>query len=70
MAKQAHETIERWMPTTLSELRDALNEMMTEAGCEGHDADTVYLDVRDFTLSKQTLTDGSVVLNVTVRENK
>ena len=34
------------------------------------DLDVVYVDVRDLALERQTLTDGSTVLNVVVRENK
>lgn len=64
------ETIDRWMPTNVEELRDALTEMMNVAREDGADAETVYVDVRDLTLVRETLTDGSVVFNVTVRENK
>lgn len=63
-------TVERWMPTTLAELRDALSEMLDMAASEGGDAETIYLDVRDFALVRETLTDGSVVYNITVRDNK
>jgi vacuolar-type H+-ATPase subunit E/Vma4 len=67
----AQQVMDRWMPTTVDELRDALGEMMEQAMCEGCEGDhTVYLDVRDLALVKQTLTDGSVVFNVVVRENK
>ncbi|WP_039571421.1 hypothetical protein [Sphingopyxis fribergensis] len=67
----ANETLERWMPSNLAELRDAVQEMVRGAfeGGEG-DLEAIYVDVRDLALVKQTLTDGSTVLNVVVRENK
>lgn len=65
------ETIERWMPSNLAELRDAVQEMVRAAYDAGEgDLDVVYVDVRDLALERQTLTDGSTVLNVVVRENK
>jgi hypothetical protein len=66
----AKETVDLWMPSNVEELRDALTEMMTVAREEGADADTVYVDVRDLTLLRETLTDGSVVFNIVVRENR
>lgn len=67
MSKQV---VDRWMPTTVAELRDALDEMMREAREEGADSETVYVCVRDLALVRETLTDGSVAFNVVVRENK
>lgn len=64
------QVVDRWMPSTLAELRDALGEIMAQANEGGGDADTVYVDVRDLALVRQTLTDGSVVFNVVVRENR
>lgn len=69
MTKQV---MERWMPSTVAELNEALSEMMSmvsESG-EGGDLDTVYVDVRDLALVKETLTDGSVAFNIVVRENR
>lgn len=67
------QTLEKWMPTTLAELRDAVNEITLWAADElgsRMDAETVYVDVRDFVLVRETLTDGSKVLNLRVRENR
>lgn len=66
----AKEVVDRWMPTTVAELRDALTEMMSAASAEGGDAETVYVDVRDLALVRETLTDGSVAFDVVVRENR
>lgn len=67
MSKQV---IDRWMPTSVAELRDALDEMMQSAREEGGDSETVYVCVRDLALVRETLTDGSVAFNVVVRENR
>lgn len=67
----AKEVLERWMPSNLAELRDVLLEL--DLCCtmrEAPDPTTVYVDLRDLALVKETLTDGSVVFNVVVRENK
>lgn len=62
------EVLERWMPSTLAELREALDEMVSQSYENGHaDLETVYVDMRDIVLVKETLSDGSAVLNVTVR---
>lgn len=67
----AKETVERWMPSNLAELREALDEMVHLLRCDGEgDDEVVYVDVRDLALAKETLRDGSVVFNVVVRENK
>jgi hypothetical protein len=73
----AMKVMDRWMPSTVAELRDALSEMMglamTEAGAEGQDMPdpgVVYVDVREFALVRETLTDGSFAFNVVVRENR
>lgn len=63
--------LEKWMPSTLQELSDAVDEMKRMAYEYGHgDHDTVYVCVRDFTLTETTLSDGSKVLDLKVRENK
>lgn len=63
--------MERWMPSTLAELREAFDEMVHMLRCEGEsDDEVVYVDVRDLALVKETLTDGSVAFNVVVRENR
>jgi hypothetical protein len=68
MAKQV---IERWMPSNLMELREALDEMVHMLRMDGEgDDETVYVCVRDLALVKETLTDGSTVFNVLVRENR
>lgn len=64
------QTIERWMPSNLAELRDVLLELQICTMSEAADTAAVYVDVRDIALVKETLTDGSVVFNVVVRENK
>lgn len=67
----AKEVLERWMPGNLLELREAFDEMVHMLRMEGEgDDETVYVCVRDLALVKDTLTDGSVVFNVIVRENK
>lgn len=68
----SRKTLETWMPSNLAELRDAVNEIAFWAADElgsRVDAETVYVDVRSFTLVRETLTDGSVVLKLRVREN-
>lgn len=62
--------LNHWMPTTVEELREALDEMMAEAAAKGHNASTVYVDVRFLALEEVTLSDGSRVVNVVVKENK
>lgn len=67
----AKEVMERWMPSNLSELREAFDEMVHMLRMDGEgDDEVVYVDVRDLALVKETLTDGSVVFNVVVRENR
>lgn len=66
MPKQA---LNRWMPSNVAELRDALAEILTDIACEGADPDTVYVDVRDIALVRETLTDGSAVFNIVMRES-
>lgn len=67
----AKEVLERWMPSNLAELRDAVQEMVSAAYEQGEgDLDVVYVDLRDLALVKEVLTDGSVVFNVVARENK
>ncbi len=68
-SQMAREVMERWMPGTLAELRDALDEMIGQVFENGEgNLEAVYVDVRDLALVKETLTDGSVVFNVVVRE--
>lgn len=67
MSKQV---VDRWMPTSVAELRNALDEIMQAAREEGADSETVYVCVRDLALVRKTLTDGSVVFDVVVRENR
>lgn len=62
--------LNRWMPTSLDELREALDEMRVEASAKGHSEDVVYVDVRYLSLEETELSDGSRVLNLVVRENK
>lgn len=62
--------LNRWMPTSLDELRDALDEMSVEAKAKGHCDSTVYVDVRFLSLEEVELSDGSRVVNVVVKENK
>lgn len=62
--------LERWMPSTHAELREALDDIMHYVGSEGGDMDTVYVDLRDLTLVRETLTDGSIAFNIVVRENR
>lgn len=62
--------LNRWMPTSLDELREALDEMSLEAKARGHFDSTVYVDVRFLALEEVELSDGSRVVNVVVKENK
>ncbi len=64
------EVVQRWMPSDLGELITALQEIQEATQIEGHDDSTVYVDCRDLTLERATLTDGSTVMNVIVRENR
>jgi hypothetical protein len=67
----AKTVIERWMPSNLTELRAAFDEMVQSLRMDGEtDDEVVYVDVRDLALVKETLTDGSVAYNVVVRENR
>ncbi len=63
-------TLNRWMPSNLDELREAVREIETEVAAKGHAATTVYVDVRFLSLEEETLTDGSRVVNIVVRENR
>lgn len=63
------QVLNRWMPTSAAELRDAIAEILTDIACEGADLETVYVEVRDIVLVRDTLTDGSTVMNIEVREN-
>lgn len=62
--------LERWVPSDIAELREALEDIMDYVGSEGGDISTVYVDLRDLTLVRETLTDRSVVFNIVVRENR
>lgn len=67
----AKEVLERWMPSNLTELREAFDEIVHMLRMDGEtDDEVVYVDVRDLALVKETLTDGSTVYNVVVRENR
>lgn len=66
----AKEFVEKWMPSNLVELREAVNEMFSEAEARGIDPYTVNIDVRDMILKQDTLTDNSTVLDIFIRENK
>lgn len=71
MATATKEVVERWMPSNLAELRVALDEMVHALRMDGEsDDEVVYVDVRDLALVRETLTDGSVVFNIVVRENR
>lgn len=63
------QVLNRWMPTSAAELRDAIAEILTDIACEGADLETVYVEMRDIVLVRDTLTDGSTVMNIEVREN-
>jgi len=63
------QVLNRWMPTNAAELRDAIAEILTDIACEGADLETVYVEVRDIVLVRDTLTDGSTVMNIEVQEN-
>jgi hypothetical protein len=52
---------------TLEEAISALLELRSTAEMEGHSADVVYLRTK-LVLVEETLTDGSKVMNVEVRE--
>jgi hypothetical protein len=67
------EVLERWMPTTVAELREALDQMVALAADEMGsrvDVEDVYVDLRDLALVRSTLTDGSVAFDIVVRENR
>lgn len=68
--EMSRHTLNSWMPTTLPELRTALDEISADLAVEGADADTVYVDARDISLVSNTLTDGSTTLTIVVRENR
>lgn len=63
-------TLNSWMPTTLAELRTALDEISADVAAEGADADTVYVDARDISLMSNTLMDESKTLTIVVRESR
>jgi len=59
------EVIEAWNFDTAEELRDYLNQAIMLAKDEGHDADTICPgNKRRMTLVRETLTDGSHVMNL------
>lgn len=58
------------MPTNVAELREAIEDIMDHVASDGGDTTTVYVDVRDLTLVRDTLTDGSVVFNIVMRANR
>ena len=67
------ETVERWMPGNLKQLREALDDIVYTLRVDADSADddeAVHVDVRDITLVKTTLTDQSVVFDVVVRQNR
>ncbi len=64
------QVLEAWMPSSLQELKEAVDEMVNMAAENGDHPYVVNVDVRDFFLYKETLTDGSSVLNIRVRENR
>jgi hypothetical protein len=69
----AKETVERWIPSNLKQLRDALDDIVYTLRVDEDSADddeAVYVDVRDLALVKTTLTDQSVVFSVVVRQNR
>ncbi|MGE4404393.1 hypothetical protein [Pseudomonas sp.] len=67
MSKQV---INRWMPTDLAELREALTEIVDEVASLGGDISSTYVELRDVALVRETLSDGSTAFNIVVRENR
>lgn len=57
-----------WSFDTAAELVSALEAALDAAKDEGHRSDTVYLNKRHFSLVRETLTDGSHVVNVRFSE--
>ncbi len=61
------EVIERWIPTNLKELREAIDDILEHTkDAEGVDAETIYLAM-GIKLVRNTLTDGSATYDVLVR---
>lgn len=58
------EIIESRDPSNLEELCEALHDMIVLAKSEGHSPETVYLGLSGVTLVRETLTDGSTVMNI------
>lgn len=59
------EVVEAWDFQTAEELRDYLGQALMLAQAEGHSPDTVYPgNKRRMTLVRETLTDGSQVMNL------
>jgi len=58
------EVVEAWNPQDGEALLAALTEALELAKSEGHRADTVYPNKCRMTLVRETLTDGSHVMNL------
>lgn len=57
------EVVGIWRPQTLEEMLQVLNEVAYMSASEGHHASTVYPNKMRVTLVRETLTDGSHVMN-------
>lgn len=60
-------TIETWIPSTLEELSQAVQEIVRTSYDAGHSPNTVYVNLRDMQLDETTLTDGSKVYDLKLR---
>lgn len=58
------EAVTAWEITDAASLQDALQEAMSLATEEGHSPDTVVSEPMRMTLVRETLTDGSHVMNL------
>jgi hypothetical protein len=65
------ELIGKWQPETLQDLKDLVDEALTQAASEGVEPDTVYLEKfvnrqpeDGFNMCRITLSDGSFVYDI------
>jgi hypothetical protein len=61
--------IEQWMPSNLSELTEVIRDLQTIVKGNGHDTQTVLVDVRALVLVENSLPDDSTTFELIVTEN-
>jgi hypothetical protein len=62
--EMAKEVVEVWTPNDMEEMMDALEQALSLAWGEGHHPHVVHPNKHRVTLVRETLTDGSHVMNL------